>query len=209
MFDLSSLSSISTWQGYLKKLTWFDWLQVGSLGLGLSLAMIGVVLLLQVAQTSSVVAISPPSEPDLPAQIHVYISGAVARPGVYELNPNDRTSDALELAGGLLPVADSLFVNQKLNLAERLKDEQLLYIPFADEAKSSTSEAPDEVVAGTNGKTAINTASQAELEDLPGVGEKKALLIIQNRPFTSLDDLVVKKVLSQSLLDELRDALVL
>jgi competence protein ComEA len=53
----------------------------------------------------------------------------------------------------------------------------------------------------------LNTASAAELQRLPGVGKKKADMIIKARPFSSPDELVTKKILSAKKLEKIRSHL--
>jgi len=50
--------------------------------------------------------------------ISVHITGAVLEPGVYDLREGSRVSDAIEAAGGFLPIANK----EQLNLAAVLKD---------------------------------------------------------------------------------------
>ena len=65
-----------------------------------------------------------------PLSITIDLSGAVANPDVYQLPPNSRIEDLLKLAGGLTPQSDSTFTQGFLNLSEKLKDGEKIYIPF-------------------------------------------------------------------------------
>jgi DNA uptake protein ComE-like DNA-binding protein len=71
------------------------------------------------------------------ADIRVQVAGAVASPGVYRLAQGDRVEDAVRAAGGLAPDADE----SRLNLAQRVRDEQRLDVPFAPQPKASTAPA--------------------------------------------------------------------
>lgn len=52
----------------------------------------------------------------------------------------------------------------------------------------------------------INTSSASEMErTLKGVGDVRAKAIVAGRPYASLQDLVTKKVLTQGVLDGMRD----
>ena len=64
------------------------------------------------------------SEPRQTA-LKVYVSGAVATPGVYTFRDGDRVEDALKSAGGALADADL----SRLNLAQRLRDEGYIVVP--------------------------------------------------------------------------------
>ena len=122
--------------------------------------------------------------------IAVHVSGAVAAPGVYELEEGARVADAVEHAGGFLEGA----AENALNLARVLNDGEQVVVPTAGEqaAQQSAAEASGGA-AGVGGKVNINTASVEQLDTLPGVGESTAQKIIADReangPFSSPEDL--------------------
>lgn len=122
--------------------------------------------------------------------IAVHVSGAVAAPGVYELEEGARVADAVEHAGGFLEGA----AENALNLARVLNDGEQVVVPTAEEhaAQQSAAEASGGA-AGVGGKVNINTASAEQLDTLPGVGESTAQKIIADReangPFSSPEDL--------------------
>lgn len=60
-----------------------------------------------------------------PNPLVVFVSGAVAQPGLYTLVPGARVGDALAAAGGLLPEVDMALINQ----AQPLVDGAQLHIP--------------------------------------------------------------------------------
>lgn len=139
-------------------------------------------------------------------KIFIDVSGAVNNPRVYELSSGSRISNALEKAGGLSDQADAEFVAHNLNLAQLLTDQQKIYIPSLGETAGSPykpSLTPITDQTDSSGKVNLNTASASELDSLPGVGKATADKIITNRPYQSEDDLVTKKVLSQSALDKI------
>lgn len=146
---------------------------------------------------ASTVAVEP--APATPAgELKVYISGAVANPGVYTAGPGDRVEDAVRLAGGLTPEADAA----RVNLSLRLRDQMHVHVPRQGEA------APDPQAAAGPGPLNLNTASAAELEALPGIGPVTARRIVEyrtrNGPFKSIDDLR-KAGVSQTTLTRLRE----
>ena len=126
-----------------------------------------------------------------PAPIRVYVSGAVQSPAVYELPHGSIIQDAVDAAGGPATDADL----DAINLALELQDQQHVHLPRAGEAN------PPPVISGgasRSGKTTghlihINTATAAELETLPGVGEVTAQRIIDyresNGPFETIEDI--------------------
>ncbi|MBE5884612.1 MAG: hypothetical protein E7291_09440 [Lachnospiraceae bacterium] len=106
-------------------------------------------------------------------KIFVHVCGAVKRPGVVELPPESRASDALEAAGGLLAEAQPDYVN----LAARLEDAQQLYFPTREEAKLLREEQEEVAEDLVN----INTAGIEQLCTLPGIGEARAADIVAYR----------------------------
>lgn len=131
--------------------------------------------------------------------IFVDLEGAVVNPGVYELKAESRVADLLERAGGLLDKADQEYVSKVINKAQRLSDGVKIYIPFKGEkVENSFSESQ-------SGLININSASAKDLETLNGVGEKTAEKIIDNRPYSSVEELVDKKVVSQSVFEKIKE----
>lgn len=137
------------------------------------------------------------------------ISGAVEKPGVYRLLASDRVERLLIEAGGLSAEADRGWVEKNLNRAAKIIDGQKFYIPPKGEMRSGKGEAgrrDNGIVAGTaSGLVNINTASARELDSLPGIGEVRAQAIIDNRPYSSIEDLVAKKAVPQSVYDKIKE----
>ncbi|MHB0859563.1 MAG: helix-hairpin-helix domain-containing protein [Anaerolineae bacterium] len=125
------------------------------------------------------------------APIWVHVAGAVARPGVYALAPGSHVLDAVEAAGGLSEDADDL----SINLAAPLSDGQRVIVPRAGEPPS-VDPAPGEAVRSAEvvGIVNINTATAAELEQLPGIGPTLAARIVAYRtehgPFAEPADIM-------------------
>ena len=123
--------------------------------------------------------------------ITVDVKGAVKSPGIYDLPVGSRINDAVQKAGGLTDNADS----KSINLAQRISDEALVYVPTKEEA---TSQEAHSNASNTkeNKKVNLNKASLEELKQVKGLGAKRAQDIIDHREsngnFKSVDDL--KKV---------------
>lgn len=66
------------------------------------------------------------------ASVVVDVKGAVKRAGVYEVAPESRIHDVIQLAGGLTEEADET----KVNLAMKVYDEMVIYVP--KKAKTSS-----------------------------------------------------------------------
>ncbi len=140
--------------------------------------------------------------------IFVDVSGEVDSPGLYEFKSEARVKDALDKAGGFTSDADQDYISKNLNLAAKLSDGMKIYIPKVGEVAplviSSNSES-EHAVLGTSTLISINTSSASEIETLPGVGPVTAQKIISNRPYASLEELVSKKSVGQSLFSKIKD----
>lgn len=139
--------------------------------------------------------------------ILVDIEGAVVKPGVYKLQFGSRVDEAVTAAGGFTKEADLSAISRSINRAAKLADGAKLYIPRIGEVQDEAGESASlsTILIGVN----INTASQAELEALMGVGPVTAGKIMNGRPYTRLEELVEKQVMSQSLFEKLKDQLTL
>jgi competence protein ComEA len=136
-----------------------------------------------------------------PTRVVVHVAGAVVEPGVVELAADARVIDALEAVGGALPDADV----DRLNLAAKLVDGQRVLVqrvgdpPAPPDPTSSVS--PDQSTGGDVTGTSIpaapinlNSATLADLEELPGIGPVLAQAIIDERTrrggFESVNELL-------------------
>lgn len=117
----------------------------------------------------------------------VYLTGGVKNPGVYEFIEGEKIIDLIERSGGLTENADNTLIAQKLNLSEKLKDEQRIFVPI----KQSNIESSSDTIEKSK-LININSATIKELETLPGIGSVTAQRIIDLRPFENIED--IKKV---------------
>ena len=157
----------------------------------------------------------------LMANITVYVSGEVVKPGVYVLLATSRIIDALQAAGGPTSAADLVVVN----LAAPLVDATQVFIPRIGSTPRATLPRPHAGInlptTGTSGGVSvgsgvtsaagivdINSASLADLDALPGVGPSTAQAIIDyriaNGPFASVDDLLNVRGIGPSKLAAMR-----
>ena len=136
------------------------------------------------------------------AAVLVHVAGAVAAPGVYELEPGARVRDAVVAAGG--PTVDADW--NAVNLAAIVGDASRVYVPVVGE------EVPPGVlvVSGApSGPIDVNRATAEELDELPGVGPATAAAIVDDRvrngPFVDVDDLERVPGIGPAKLAALRD----
>lgn len=149
---------------------------------------------------------------DTKRKIVIDVSGAVNKPGVYTLSSDSRVHDAIIEAGGLASTVDQQRVAQMLNLAAPLTDGAKLYIPVLGEQMvtsgnaSGNSSTGSQAVAGESTQLInINTASNTELESLPGIGDVTAGKIIENRPYGSVEELREKKVVGEATFEKIKE----
>ena len=123
--------------------------------------------------------------------ITVDVKGAVKSPGIYDLPVGSRVNDAVQKAGGLIDNADS----KSVNLAQKISDEALVYVPTKEEAANQESYS-NATGNKESKKVNLNKASLEELKQVKGLGAKRAQDIIDHREsngnFKSVDEL--KKV---------------
>ncbi len=141
----------------------------------------------------------------------VDVAGAVEKPGIYKLPSGSRIGDALVMARGLSAEADREWVARTLNLAQDVKDGQKIYIPTKSNNQSPSTNLPAQAGNQTNSNNQnlkqinINVASASELDALEGIGEARAAAIITNRPYASIEELVSKAKIPQSVYEKIKD----
>ena len=139
-------------------------------------------------------------------QITVDVKGAVKSPGIYDLPVGSRVHDAVQKAGGLTEQADS----KSLNLAQKVSDEALVYVPSKGEEVAS-----QQTASGTTPSTSkekkinLNKASLEELKQVKGLGGKRAQDIIDHREangkFKSVDELKKVSGIGAKTIEKLKD----
>jgi competence protein ComEA len=133
----------------------------------------------------------------------VYICGAVANPGVYELTGGSRICDALDAAGGFSENAGTTY----LNLAEFVSDGQKIYVPTQEELTVEL--AAEEEAAADDGRININTASKEQLVTLPGIGDAKADSIIAYRTehgaFSTIEEIMEIPGIKEAVFSKIKD----
>ena len=147
----------------------------------------------------------------------VYVTGEVAKPGVYTVVAGSRVNDVVDRAGGLTDRAD----RGQTNLAAPVADGDHVHVAGVGEQTGNSgkqtgtpgSRGRGAAGAGSPGKRLsvnINTADAAELQRLPGVGPATAAAIVtwreKNGPFRSVDDLLDVSGIGKATLSKIRDS---
>lgn len=167
--------------------------------------------------------------------ILVHVSGAINQEGVVELKVDSRISDAIDKAGGVREDA----YTEDINLAYKLEDGMKIHIPTKQEKQNSNSleketkdatqdyvttssggsvnegeleETKKDMPQGTkNSKVNINTATQAQLETLPGIGPSTATKILAYRKekgkFTKIEDIKEVSGIGNAKFEKIKDSI--
>ena len=163
------------------------------------------------------------------AMIYVDVCGAVANPGVFQLAAGSRVFQAIEAAGGYLPEAAQTCVNR----AGVLTDGQQLYILTQEEMErqgldpAEMAGASDGQMNGSAGtgqnagltvqaqqdnRININTADEAQLTTLTGIGATRAQAIIsyrqENGPFAVIEDIMNVQGIKEGTFAKIKDEIV-
>ena len=138
--------------------------------------------------------------------ITVDVKGAVKSPGIYDLPVGSRVHDAVQKAGGLTDEADS----KSLNLAQKVSDEALVYVPTkGEEAASQQAASGTTPSTSKEKKVNLNKASLEELKQVKGLGGKRAQDIIDHREangkFKSVDELKKVSGIGAKTIEKLKD----
>lgn len=129
----------------------------------------------QPLQLTQPAAVEPAPSPSPAPRIRVHVLGGVNTPGVVSLEGGAIVADAIEAAGGLTDDAQP----GQLNLAERVVDGMQILVGLGErESEVSGSSSTGTGAGSSGGGVNLNTASQAQLEELPGIGPVTAAAII-------------------------------
>jgi competence protein ComEA len=186
---------------------------VAFLLVGVILIVFGAIFYRTGSSNTSEVEIIDTEEKTEDAKIFVEVAGAVEKPGVYEMDVGKRIEDLLVASGGVTDDVDEEWLDKNINRAAKLSDGQKLYIPKVNEqsevlsANNSSEGSTTFGIVGdtrTNGVN-VNTASQSVLESLPGIGPVYAQKMIEQRPYSTLDDLIKKDVLPKHVFEKIKN----
>lgn len=142
----------------------------------------------------------------------VYVCGAVKEPGIYTLTAESRLYEAVTMAGGFLPEADSAYHN----LARSIEDGERIYILSREETRLLTVEQQVNGETGTADRTQnqsakinLNTATMEQLMELPGIGETKAAGILAYRErigqFADIEEIRNVSGIGEAMYEKIKD----
>ncbi|MCM1387480.1 MAG: helix-hairpin-helix domain-containing protein [Bacillus sp. (in: Bacteria)] len=154
-----------------------------------------------------------PGTEAVPEKIYVHICGAVEKPGVYTLAAGSRIFEGVEAAGGFTQDACEDFIN----LAQILQDGQRIAIPTLEEVENAMADASyqeqwmseESQAQSADGRVNINTAGEAELSAISGIGEGKAAAIVQyrqeNGKFSCIEDIMKVNGIKEGTYEKIKD----
>jgi len=178
--------------------------------------------------TDQTIILNDQPEKVLSEKILVDVSGAVKKPNIYQVDFGARIKEVIDMAGGLSGDADVLFFNRNFNLARVVSDQEKIYVPSISEINNgifiqnqllidyktpinNQSLNTDNQSPSTNNQSLINIndATVEELDQLPGVGQVTANKIINSRPYTTLEELLIKKIVNKGVFEKIKSLITL
>ena len=180
-------------------------------------------LILRMHETSKAdITVEDNSTPAGNVEICVDIGGAVVKPGVYEVDPETRLYEVIDMAGGLLSNADT----DSINRAEYVEDGEKIFIPsravqaaedtegqpedISSDGTEDSAEDPEVISTPGSGLVNINSASREELKTLSGIGDVKADKIIEYRSksrFRRKEDIKAVDGIGDSIYNKIKDSI--
>ena len=140
------------------------------------------------------------------ARVYVHVAGAVRRPGLYRVPAGSRVGAALERAGGPTKRAELAGTN----LAARVQDGQQVVVPTQAAGPAAAAATASPVAGAPSAPISLANATQAQLEELDGIGPTLAARIIEYRDahggFRSVEELGEVDGIGEVRLEALRQA---
>ncbi len=141
---------------------------------------------------------------ETPRSITVYVTGEVKKPGLVTLTEGQRVADAVNAVGGVIETADI----DHVNMAAFLEDGMQVRVP---ERIGRDADHPQNAPIGKNkeGQINLNTASEKELQELPGIGPAMSARIIEyretNGAFQNIEDIKKVRGIGNAKFEKLKD----
>ena len=202
-------------------------LEIVLLTVALVITFVALVLYAKNSQENTDQEITTNNQPEqtLSEKIFIDVSGAVKKPNLYQISFEARLKDVIDRAGGLSDEADTVFFNRNFNLARIVTDQEKIYVPsiveinngvFVQNQRTLDYTTPTSMGIASNAPTKdnnqlinLNSATVEELDQLPGVGQVTANKIITNRPYSTLEELLTKKVVNKNVFEKIKGLIAL
>lgn len=165
----------------------------------IGLTLITLALVLNYFITRQNTSIEKSSNIVVKKNIKIDIEGAVEQPGVYEVPNDSRIQDVLITAGGITAKANRKYLSENINLSQKIYDGQKIFIPDLETNPNLTNSS------NWSNLVKINTATEQELDTLPGIGLITARKIIAGRPYQSISELVEKHLVNQTTFNKIKE----
>jgi len=196
-------------------------ISVGALAIGAGSLVLGTLFLFQTKNQDESVAFQPiisdisdhqVASPSAQPRKHVVVAvtGAVKSPGSYALEEQSRVGEAIASAGGVLRQANRAWIDRYVNMAQKLRDEMLIFIPFEGEdgiEADGGSVSSDKQLNTQVGLVNVNTATLTQLTELKGIGEVRAQGIVSGRPYATFSEFLERSGLSSSLTESVKSSI--
>ena len=136
--------------------------------------------------------------------IVVYVTGEVKKPGLVTLTEGQRVADAVNAVGGVIETADI----DHINMAAPVEDGMQIRVPMRI---GRDAESPKNAPSGKNaeGQINLNTATEKELQELPGIGPAMSARIIEyretNGAFQTIEDIKKVRGIGNAKFEKLKD----
>lgn len=160
------------------------------------------------------------------ASINIELKGFINKPGVYKITEELTVLEVINLAGGLKENADT----SQINLSKKVYDEMVIIVPAKEDTQALntwtsikyienecscplindscvTLNPPEDTIIESK-KISLNSASKEELMTLSGIGESKALAIIEYRKlnkFKTIEEIMNVKGIGNSIYEKIKD----
>lgn len=174
-------------------------------GISIFAIALSILLLVTSVQTTQPIQFSSDSASESSVlgvtDLKIDIEGAVAHPGLYSLPEGSRVEDAITAAGGITAEVDQELFAKTINRAMKLVDGGKIFVPVVGASSDLGS------TGSVSTLISINAGTEGQLDALSGVGPVTAKKIIDNRPYQTLEELVSKKAVSQSVFEKIKTQL--